>query len=105
MAPPVPNLIRWREWAAATGISSTARPSNSRRSGQAAGRGEHMSAPNETMQHGDSRWQIKLLPFMVRSIVVMGLLFFLSSTTQLYLVYLGLRTAPEVVQPLVQAEE
>lgn len=64
-----------------------------------------MSAPIETMQHGDPGWQIKLLPFMVRSIVVMGMLFFLSSSTQLYLVYLGLRTAPEVVQPFVQAEE
>lgn len=64
-----------------------------------------MSNTIETMQQTDAGWQRGLLPFMVRSIVVMGLLFFLSSSAQLYLMHLDLRTVPEAAQPVVRADE
>jgi hypothetical protein len=63
-----------------------------------------MSDQSPTIEQADPGWQRKLLPFMTRSIVVMGLLFFISSSAQLYLMYLDLKTVSNVAQRVVPGD-
>ncbi|HEY0659905.1 MAG TPA: hypothetical protein VGD21_01065 [Lysobacter sp.] len=63
-----------------------------------------MSDQSPTTEQADAGWQRKLLPFMTRSIVVMGLLFFLSSSAQLYLMYLDLKTVSNAAQQVVPTD-
>jgi hypothetical protein len=54
-----------------------------------------MNSPSGASAQVDLDWQRKLLPFMTRAITVMGLLFFISSSVQLYLMYLELKLEPD----------
>ncbi|MET3654768.1 hypothetical protein [Dyella japonica] len=64
-----------------------------------------MNALSVPSEQPDLSWQLKLLPFITRSIAVMGFLFFVSSFLQLHLMYLELKVDPIVGPSMIAASE